>query len=77
MLDTPISAVPQSIGRVIGVNGSQASVDLTGRPAGGESPTVGKFMGLSTLKSVIIGLITDVGEQAIVTAGGGTSYRKV
>jgi DNA helicase HerA-like ATPase len=77
VLDTPISAVPQSIGRVIGVNGSQASVDLTGRPAGGESPTVGKFMGLTTLKSVIIGLITDVGEQPIVTAGGGTSYRKV
>jgi hypothetical protein len=67
----------QAIGRVIAVDGAQASIDLTGRPLDGENPTVGKFMGLTTGKSVIIGLITEVGEQAIAGAGGGTSYRKV
>jgi hypothetical protein len=67
----------QAIGRVTAVDGAQASIDLTGRPLGGENPTVGKFMGLTTGKSVIIGLITEVDEQAIAGAGGGTSYRRV
>jgi hypothetical protein len=69
-------ATKHAIGRVIAVDGAQASVDLTGRALGGENPTVGKFMGLTTGKSVIIGLITEVGEQAIVAAGD-ASYRKV
>jgi hypothetical protein len=69
-------ATKHAIGRVIAVDGAQASVDLTGRTLGGENPTVGKFMGLTTGKSVIIGLITEVGEQAIVAAGD-ASYRKV
>ena len=67
----------QSIGRVVAVNGAQASVELTARPMGDENPTVGRFMGLTTAKSVIIGLITDVSEQSIVAAGGGPSFRKV
>ena len=67
----------QSIGRVTAVDGSQASVDLTGRTLGGENPTVGKFMSLMTAKSIIIGLITDVCEQPIAGANGGTTYRKL
>ena len=67
----------QAFGRVTAVDGSQASVDLTGRALGGENPTVGKFMGLTTAKSVIIALITDVAEQAIAAANGGTTYRKL
>jgi DNA helicase HerA-like ATPase len=70
-------AQPTSIGRVVGINGSQASVELNARPSGSENPTVGKFMGLTTATSVIIGLITDVGEQAIAGLGGGPSFRKV
>jgi len=68
------SAKPESIGRIATVTGSQSTVELTGRGAGGEAPTVGKFMGITTGKSVIIGLITEVGEQA--TAGSPT-FRKI
>jgi DNA helicase HerA-like ATPase len=71
----PLSPTP--IGRVAGINGSQASVELTARPAGSENPTVGKFMALTTGKSVIIGLVTEVGEQPIAAAAGATAFRKV
>lgn len=67
---------PEPIGRVAGVNGSQATVELSARPLGGENPTVGKFMALTTGKSVIIGLVTDIGEQS-VAAGGAPSFRKL
>ena len=43
------------------------------RATGGENPTVGKFMGLMTGKSIIIGLITEVGEQPIAAAAGDAS----
>jgi DNA helicase HerA-like ATPase len=75
---TPGRAVPDLIGRVAGVSGSQATVELAARQNGGEQPTVGKFMGMVTAKAVIIGIITEIGEQAMVAAaGGGASYRKV
>ena len=75
--DTAATTAAHSIGRVIAVDGAQASVELTARATVGDNPTVGKFMSLKTLKSVIIGLITDVGEQTVVVAGAGPSYRKV
>ena len=56
-------APSETIGRVATVTGAQASVELTARAA--EEATVGKFVGLMTDKSVIIGLITEVGEQAL------------
>ena len=71
-------APSETIGRVATVTGAQASVELNARAA--ELATVGKFVGLLTDKSVIIGLITEVGEQALAAAGGvggGPSYRKV
>ncbi len=71
-------APSETIGRVATVTGAQASVELNARAA--EEATVGKFVGLLTDKSVIIGLITEVGEQPFAAAGatGGTpSYRKV
>ncbi|MDO9412974.1 MAG: DUF87 domain-containing protein [Pseudolabrys sp.] len=77
MLDTPISAASQAIGRVIAVNGSQSTVELTGRSLSGETPTVGRFMGLSTPKATIIGLITDVSEQAALVPVAGQAFRKV
>jgi DNA helicase HerA-like ATPase len=74
--ETFAPAAKGAIGHVIAVNGSQASIVLTAQ-FNGESPTVGKFMGLTTSRSVILGLIVDVGEQSIAAANGGTSYRKV
>src|ERR1700693_4245461 len=75
--DPRMPAPPTSIGRVGGINGSPATVELNARPVGGENPTVGKFMALTTGKSVIIGLITEVGEQTIAAAAGASAYRKV
>jgi len=74
---TPGRPAPDLIGRVAAVSGSQATVELTARSNGGEHPTVGKFMGMVAGKVLIIGLVTDIGEQAMVAPGGGPSYRKV
>ncbi|MFA6264299.1 MAG: DUF87 domain-containing protein [Pseudolabrys sp.] len=75
----PVGSSPSSqmIGRVIAVTGAQASVDLTGRPLGSETPTVGKFMALTAAKAVIIALIVDVGEEPVTGAGGSVGYRKI
>jgi len=75
--DTFAPAANGAIGHVIAVNGSQASIVLIAPINGGENPTVGKFMGLTTSKSVILGLIVDVGEQSVAAGNGGPSYRKV
>src|SRR5690242_20470708 len=78
----PISAAPrpstEAPGRVAAVTGSSATVELTARhvsPA--DSPTVGKFMGITTPKALIVGLVTEVGEQAVGTAAGRAEFRKV
>jgi uncharacterized protein len=70
-------AGPEPVGRVAGVNGSQATVELNARAPSGENSTVGKFMGLTTGKSIIIGLITEVGEQALAATASGHTFRKV
>src|SRR4051812_33353289 len=78
-----LAAVPSSrapapsemIGRVTTVNGAQASVELAARAA--EKATVGRFIGLLAESSIIIGLITEVGEQAGAVAGAASSSRKV
>jgi hypothetical protein len=72
------SARPESIGRVAAVNGSQSTVELAPMcAAGGDNPTVGKFMGLLSGKAVIIGLVTEIGEQQFPSAGGSPTFRKV
>ena len=72
----PIKLEP--IGRIATVTGSQSMVELTPRAPGGESATVGKFMGLTTGKTVIIGLITEIGEQSFPAAAGGQlTFRKI
>jgi DNA helicase HerA-like ATPase len=68
---------PESIGRVVAISGSQATVELAARALGDDQPTVGKFMGLKTNKAVIIGLITQIAEETLAAATGGPSYRKV
>ena len=69
-------APPDLIGRVAAVTGAQATVELNERAS---DATVGKFMGLMTPRSVLIGLITEVGEQAFASAalGAAPSFRKV
>jgi hypothetical protein len=54
-----------------------ATIELNARKNGGEHPTVGKFMGMMAGKAVIIGLVTDIGEQAMLASGGEQSFRKV
>jgi hypothetical protein len=75
--EPPSRTGPDLVGRVVAVSGSQATVELTARNTGGEHPTVGKFMGMVTGKALIIGLVTDIGEQAVTAPAGGSSYRKV
>jgi DNA helicase HerA-like ATPase len=74
---TPGRTGPDLIGRVAGVSGSQATVEFTAHSNGGEHPTVGKFIGMVTGKVLIIGLVTDIGEQAAVAPGGVSSYRRI
>lgn len=63
----------EPIGRVAAVSGATATVELGAHRFGGENPTVGKFMGVTTPKALIIGLVTEVGEEP----GAGTGFRKV
>ena len=71
-MDAPVAtgtALPprpasEATGRVAAVTGATATIELTGRPIGADSPTVGKFMGIANAKALIVGLITEVGEQA-------------
>src|SRR5579864_2570676 len=73
----PARSGAELIGRVSAVSGSQATIELTARTTGGEKPTVGKFMGMMVGKTVIIGLVTDIGEQAMMAPAGEQSFRKV
>ena len=68
---------PESVGRVTRISGSQATVELIAQLAGGDNPTVGKFIGLKTDKAVIIGLIVEVGEESLVAAPGAQTFRKL
>ena len=70
----PGASSPELIGRVAAVSGAQASVELLARAAG-ETATVGMFMGLMAGNSLIIGLITEVGEQAV--NGGNATLRRM
>jgi DNA helicase HerA-like ATPase len=76
-IETPAAGVsrpvtPEAVGRVAGMTGSEATVDLSGRPQGANGATVGKFLALITAKSTVVGLITEIGEQSV--SGG---FRKI
>ena len=64
-----------TLGRVASVSGAQATVELGNRALGTEKATVGKFVGLMTGTTLIVGMITEIGEQAAPT--GGQTARKV
>jgi DNA helicase HerA-like ATPase len=74
---TPARSGQDLIGRVTAVSGAQATVELSARGVSGENPTVGKFMGMLVGNAVIIGMVTDIGEQAMVAPAVGPSYRKI
>jgi DNA helicase HerA-like ATPase len=61
------------LGRVIAVTGSQATIELSPHAQGPERPTVGKFVGLVTGPTLIVGMVTEIGEQP--AAAG--CYRKI
>src|SRR3974377_185046 len=65
------------IGRVVAVSGSQATVELNIIQAGREHPSVGKFMGVVAGEVVIIGLVTEIGENAMLASAGGQTFRNV
>ncbi|MEJ2623856.1 MAG: DUF87 domain-containing protein [Pseudolabrys sp.] len=73
----PPHSSAESIGRVSIVGGAQATVELNPRSMTGEQPTVGKFMGLTCGKGLIVGLITEVGEEPITGSGLSPNYRKM
>jgi len=78
-MDSTLARDPRSaaaLGRVAGVSGAQTTIELNTRPFGAESPTVGKFMAVTTGKSLVIGLVTDIGEQP-VPAATAPSFRKI
>jgi len=75
--ETRAPASPEAIGRVAAITGSAATVELTARVPNGNNATVGKFMAVITPKSLIVGLITEIGEQISAPAGAGNSFRKV
>jgi len=56
---------------------SQATVELTARGGRGEHPTVGKFMGMLSGKAVIIGMVTDIGEQATMAQPAARPIAKI
>jgi uncharacterized protein len=66
------SVAPEVVGRVAAMTGSEATIDLSGRAQGANGATVGKFLAVTTAKNVIVGLITEIGEQAV--SGG---FRKI
>ena len=70
-------AAPDLIGRVAAVTGAQATIELDARAVA--DATVGKFVGLMMDRSIILALITEVGEQALAAGGIGTtpSFRKM
>lgn len=70
-------AAAEAVGRVVMVNGATATIELAARGAGGEAPTVGKFMGLTAARALIVALVTEIGEQAVPSAGSTPAYRKV
>jgi DNA helicase HerA-like ATPase len=63
------------LGRVASVSGAQATVELGIRALGTEKATVGKFVGLIAGTTLIVGMITEIGEQA--SPAGGQTARKV
>src|SRR5271169_2537207 len=71
----PARPAADLIGSVIVVTGSQVTVELD--PRSKAKATVGQFMGLMSGSRLIVGMITEVGELAVLPAAAGLPLRKV
>ncbi|MFN3658645.1 MAG: ATP-binding protein [Pseudolabrys sp.] len=67
----------EHIGPVAAVSGATATVELSARGFGGDSPTVGKFMGLVASKALLVALVTEVSEQLLPSGTSTPVFRKV
>src|SRR3974377_1713960 len=65
------------IGRGVAVSGSQATVELNIIQAGREHPSVGKFMGIVAGEVGIIGLVTEIGGDAMLAPAGRQAFRNL
>jgi uncharacterized protein len=70
-------ARPEPIGRVAAVTGSKATIDLSARAPSSSGATVGKFLAVVTANGLIVGLITEIGEQMLTSADRGQAFRNV
>jgi len=69
----PAQSAGEPLGYVVSVRGSQANVGIPAAPVGGSDEaraTVGKFLGIHTGKSLLIGVITDVSIETLATEPG-------
>ena len=71
------SARPEPIGRVTAVTGSKATIELSAVTAVSGGATVGKFLAVVTLHGLIVGLITEIGEQPLNSGDKGQTFRKI
>jgi DNA helicase HerA-like ATPase len=65
--DPRSNAASEPLGRVVSISGSQAGIGLTAVTRNPDDPraTVGKFVGIKSGKSLLVGVITDVSMQPI------------
>ena len=75
LVSQPARAV--SIGRVTAVTGLKAIIELSADSASNGGMTVGKFMAVVTANGLIVGLITEIGEQPLNSGEKGQTFRKV
>jgi DNA helicase HerA-like ATPase len=73
----PARTTADLIGSVIVVTGSEVTVELDPRARNKDKATVGQFMGLMSSTVLIVGMITEVGELAVLPAAAGLPLRKV
>lgn len=67
----------EPIGRVTAVTGSKATIELSAVAAVSAGATVGKFMAVVTAHGLIVGLITEIGEQPLNSGDKGQIFRKI
>jgi uncharacterized protein len=65
------------VGRVTAVTGSKVTIELSTPAASDSGATVGKFMAVATASSLIVGLITEISEQALNSTDRAQAFRSI
>ena len=61
----PLRSAPDTLGRVLGVSGAQVTIGLHAMPtANAQRATVGRFVGVTSGSSMIVGMITEITERS-------------